>query len=230
MRRITNPRADEAAAPIVELSDGSVVVPARLAGPVRRILVRDLAEHIRADGGTPTAGVRQLVYALVRAEERHEQPAQFADETTNAYRVMVEISTTDAAAALECSAQYVRRLCRSGHLVGRRIGRAWLIDPASLDAYRHGRTPPMTRPTSLGQAIAPRLESAVQAGAARQAELHRQQLGPRYDLDRVRDAMQLSTVNPAAFAELPEALRTMAAARIAAEANADQDASKGRAL
>ncbi|WP_200214978.1 helix-turn-helix domain-containing protein [Micromonospora coerulea] len=119
-----------------------MVVPAHLAGAVRRILVRDLAQHVRANGGAPTQDVRQLFYALARAEHQHDQAAEgFATETTPAAPPIVEISTDDAAALLECSAQHVRRLCRSRRLMARRVGqRAWLIDPASLDAYRHRRT------------------------------------------------------------------------------------------
>ncbi|MFI6331906.1 helix-turn-helix domain-containing protein [Micromonospora chersina] len=118
-------------------------MPAHLAGAVRRILVRDLAQHVRADGGAPTAGVRALLYALARAEHDHDQAAdRFATETTEAAGPMVEISTDDAAALLECSPQHVRRLCRSGGVSARRAGRrAWLIDAADLDRYRHRRTP-----------------------------------------------------------------------------------------
>lgn len=125
----------------VELPDGSVIVPPYLAGPVRRILMRDLAQHIRADGGAPTAAVRELLYALARAEHHHDQAGdRFATETAPATPVRVEISTDDAAALLECSAQHVRRLCRSRRLMARRAGRrAWLIDAADLDRYRHGR-------------------------------------------------------------------------------------------
>jgi excisionase family DNA binding protein len=126
----------------VELPDGSVIVPAHLATAVRRILVRDLAQHVRADGGAPTAGVRQLLYALGRAEHHHDQAAdRFATEPAPATPRTVEISTADAAALLGCSAKHVRSLVRSGRILGRRAGqRAWLIDSVSLDHYRYGGT------------------------------------------------------------------------------------------
>lgn len=148
--RSTHPPASPPAP--IELPDGSVIVPAHLAGAVRRILVRDLAQHVRADGGTPTAAVRQLVYALSRAEHDHDQAAALPTHkhrqpgpgsgsgTPPAASPIVEISTSAAAASLGCSAEFVRRLCRSERLSGRRIGRAWLIDAADLDRYRHGRT------------------------------------------------------------------------------------------
>ncbi|MGI5182236.1 helix-turn-helix domain-containing protein [Dactylosporangium sp. CA-152071] len=128
----------------VELVDGSVVVPPHLAGAVRRILVRDLAQHIRTDGGAPTADVRNLVYAFARAEHHHDQDAAgFATETPPAATPKLEISTAAAAALLECSAQHVRSLVRSGRILGRRAGqRAWLIDRASLDAWRYRKDPP----------------------------------------------------------------------------------------
>ncbi|WP_262015650.1 helix-turn-helix domain-containing protein [Micromonospora sp. Mcm103] len=118
-------------------------MPAHLAGAVRRILVVDLAQHVRTDGGAPTAALRALLYALARGEHHHDQAAdRFATETPNPAGRIVEISTDDAAALLECSPQHVRRLCRSGGVSARRAGRrAWLIDAADLDRYRHRRNP-----------------------------------------------------------------------------------------
>lgn len=136
--RSTHPPASPP--PPIELPDGSVIVPAHLAGAVRRILVRDLAQHVRADGGAPTAAVRALVYELARAEHHHDQAATLPSSgsgTPPAASPIVEISTSAAAVSLGCSAEFVRRLCRSERLSGRRIGRAWLIDPVSLDAYRY---------------------------------------------------------------------------------------------
>jgi excisionase family DNA binding protein len=129
----------------IELADGSVVVPASLAGSVRRILVRDLAQHIRSDGGAPSVGARQLLYALARAEARHELGRGHSNDgsdsgTTDQAGHTLELSTQQVAEAIGCSASFVRRLCRSGLLNGRRAGRrTWLVDAASLDAYRYRR-------------------------------------------------------------------------------------------
>ncbi|MDG4788094.1 helix-turn-helix domain-containing protein [Micromonospora sp. WMMD1102] len=125
----------------VELADGSVIVPAHLAKPVRRFLVEVLREHIRSDGGAPSAAARELLFVLARAEHHHDQAAEFATETPTPAGPKVEISTTEAAAVLGCSVQFVRRLCRSGGVSARRAGRrTWLVDVASLDHYRYGGT------------------------------------------------------------------------------------------
>lgn len=122
----------------VELPDGSVIVPAHLAGPVRRILVRDLAQHVRTDGGTPTAGVRQLVYALSRAEHHHDHAAAMsATGPISAPSPTLEISTAEAAQLMGCTDRHVRRLCRSGVFTARQVGRAWLIDQAAFDTWRY---------------------------------------------------------------------------------------------
>lgn len=39
----------------------------------------------------------------------------------------VEISTTEQAARMGCSDRYVRKLCHTGRLPARRVGRTWLI-------------------------------------------------------------------------------------------------------
>lgn len=85
-----------------------------------------------------------IVYALARAERL----AAIEDQTTDQERSdsgadssadrTGEISTEDAAALLECSAEHLRTLCRFGRLLGRKPGRRpWIIDKASLDAYRY---------------------------------------------------------------------------------------------
>jgi excisionase family DNA binding protein len=185
----------------VELTDGSVIVPPALAGPVLRILVRDLAQHIRTDGGAPTAGVRQLVYALARAEHK---AGRFATESVQPLRPTVECSTAEAAALLECSAQHVRSLVRSGRILGRRIGqRAWAINRASLDAWRHHRREPTVakpdRRPGLADAIADRI--AKQTGV----------LDPAAEAEQFTRVNELAKSNPAAYAELPQTLRVRAA-------------------
>ncbi|MFC8715803.1 helix-turn-helix domain-containing protein [Kitasatospora sp. NPDC057198] len=50
----------------------------------------------------------------------------------------MELTAPEAAELLACSPEYVRRLARTGRLVGRRAGWAWLINRDSLDTYRHG--------------------------------------------------------------------------------------------
>ncbi|WUQ57126.1 helix-turn-helix domain-containing protein [Streptomyces virginiae] len=54
----------------------------------------------------------------------------------------MELTAEQAALLLGCSTEYVRRLARTGRVLARRAGPAWLIDPASLDAYRKGQQTP----------------------------------------------------------------------------------------
>ncbi|MFE7237914.1 helix-turn-helix domain-containing protein [Streptomyces sp. NPDC057580] len=144
-----NPRVEQTLD--VAVDDGSVVIPAAVAGDVLRALVRDMTARVRADGGEVPAGVRRLLYALHtaaqrterRAEERRTPPAieQSSDNGTalQPTATVAYVSVGEAAALLGCSAGYVRRLARAGIVQARRIGaRAWAVDRAALDQYRHG--------------------------------------------------------------------------------------------
>ncbi|MFE1250505.1 helix-turn-helix domain-containing protein [Streptomyces sp. NPDC058741] len=122
--------------------DGSVMVPASVAGEVLRALVRDLVGRARADGGEVSPQARRVLYALHAAAVQDEStgPA-FAPETRARSAASVELTARQVAEILGCSAQYARSLARSGRVRARRAGPAWLIDSASLDAYRTGRSP-----------------------------------------------------------------------------------------
>lgn len=122
----------------VELPDGSVIVPPDVAGELVAAAVRDLTARARRDGLAVSARAIAALEALHRAAERYDA-AMFVDEPAPAASPTVEIATQDAASAMGCTVQHVTRLCRSGLIRGRRIGRAWLVDQASLDAYRFGR-------------------------------------------------------------------------------------------
>lgn len=114
--------------------DGSVVVPASLAGEVLRIVLRDLAVRVRADGGELSAGVRELLWGLHASAAEAEQQAGSVDGTLEGPPVSVEVGISDAAARLGCSPEYARRLARRGRLSARRVGRTWLVDAAALAA------------------------------------------------------------------------------------------------
>ncbi|ULR50593.1 helix-turn-helix domain-containing protein [Streptomyces deccanensis] len=116
--------------------DGSVIVPASVAGDVLRALVRDLTARIRADGGEISPRIRALLYAL-HAADQQDTPG-FPTETPTAPADTVELGMREVAALLECSPQYARRLARNGSLPARRAGRIWLVDPTALDAFRKG--------------------------------------------------------------------------------------------
>ena len=132
--------------------DGSVTIPATVAGDLLRALVRDLTARVRVDGGEVAPGVRRVLYALHAAAQHAEQTADDrarheiehtpdnGTAPTNSATVDA-VSVAEAAAALECRPEYVRRLARRGDLAAHRLGRrTWAIDRASLDHYRYGRT------------------------------------------------------------------------------------------
>ena len=51
----------------------------------------------------------------------------------------VPYTAAEAAQILRVSPLEVARLCRVGRIKADRPGKAWLIDPADLDAYRKGK-------------------------------------------------------------------------------------------
>jgi excisionase family DNA binding protein len=120
--------------------DGSLVIPAPLAQGVLRAVVRDLSERVRTDGGEVSPAVRGVLRALHTASAQSPRsPVGFAAETHADVGVSVrEVTAEQAAELLGCSVQYARRLAKSGRVAARRAGPAWLIDRASLDAFRKG--------------------------------------------------------------------------------------------
>lgn len=107
--------------------DGSVVIPGSLAGPVLRVLLRDVGARLSVDGGKVAPGLPGLLWALKAAADREEAAAGFADETSVAGPVSVEVSAGEWAERVGCSPQYARALARAGRVPARRIGRVWLI-------------------------------------------------------------------------------------------------------
>lgn len=118
----------------------SVVIPDSLAGDVLRRIMRDLEREIRGNGGEVTAAARELLWALHYADQRHQQETRSSERTDSAEVGSVEIGTADAAARMGCSQEWVSRLVRSGRVRGRIVGRVLLVEAASLDEYRFGRT------------------------------------------------------------------------------------------
>ncbi|MBM0238688.1 hypothetical protein JNW88_18845 [Micromonospora sp. ATA32] len=115
----------------VELPDGAVPVPAHLAGPVRDLLVTAAWDLAKTNGGTVHPDLRTLIEQLHRADRRRDQAAGQPGSDTgtpDGGTGRLEVSTTDAALAMGCSVEYVRRLARSGRVNARRAGqRTWLI-------------------------------------------------------------------------------------------------------
>jgi excisionase family DNA binding protein len=124
--------------------DGTFVVPDNLANDVLRRLVRDMHNEARGLGVIATPAAQRLLDGLYEAAERHRRPLAeadpaFAKESESAGSSTVELTVTDTAGRLECSEQWVRQLARRGRITGRRIGRTWLLDAASVESYRTTR-------------------------------------------------------------------------------------------
>ncbi|MFD8610535.1 excisionase family DNA-binding protein [Streptomyces sp. NPDC059631] len=127
-------------------ADGSVIVPATVAGDVLRALVRDLTARVRADGGELTPGVRRLLYALHTAAQHADAfdsvtaPFDSTAATGSTPRASGTVCVAEAAALMGCTPRHVRALIADGRLSAERVGaRVWAIDPAALDHYRHHR-------------------------------------------------------------------------------------------
>ncbi|MEU2719738.1 helix-turn-helix domain-containing protein [Streptomyces smyrnaeus] len=138
-------RNREAEQPLgLALADGSIIIPPAVAGDVLRALVRDLTARVRADGGEIAPDVRRLLYALHDAVQRTDRRTEIEHSSDNGTAppptaTVAEVSVDEAAALLECTPEYVRRLVRRGTLTARRLGaRAWAINRAALEHYRHG--------------------------------------------------------------------------------------------
>ncbi|MGQ4727047.1 helix-turn-helix domain-containing protein [Streptomyces sp. Ju416(a)] len=120
-------------------ADGAVVVPPGIANEVLRALVRDLTTRVRTDGGEVSPGVRQLLWALQDAAQHPARTAPSSAHGTAApAAATVELTAHEAAALMGCSTEYARRLARTGRVLARRAGPAWLINRQALDAYRRG--------------------------------------------------------------------------------------------
>ncbi|WP_257132559.1 MULTISPECIES: helix-turn-helix domain-containing protein [unclassified Streptomyces] len=127
------PDVEEAARRLLR-ADGSVVVPAALAGPVLRVLLRDVGARLQSDQGAVPSPVTGLFWALALAAEQAEAEESSAPGTPAERPVSVEISTAEAARELGCSEGYVRRLARAGRLRGRKVGPVWLVTEAAIVA------------------------------------------------------------------------------------------------
>lgn len=115
--------------------DGSIVAPpevwAWVSSKVTQMARRDLA-----NGHEIT---RLLELAQVTAEAAEIQTAlddtsvSSAKPANTALARLEEISPKEAAMRMNCSEQYVRRLCSQGRINARRLGLIWLIDAADID-------------------------------------------------------------------------------------------------
>lgn len=68
--------------------------------------------------------------------------------TTNlsSWRQLEFLTTDEVAGVIRRTPDYVRRQCESGSLRAKKLGNAWRIRPADLDAFMSGSPAPATRP------------------------------------------------------------------------------------
>lgn len=118
--------------------DGSVVIPATIAADVLRRLLRDLSGEVRANGGSVSPTVYRILWALHTAAEegagQESDPVGSVTGTPAAPGASVEISASELAERIGCSAEYARRLARAGRVPARRVGRTWLIATDETEA------------------------------------------------------------------------------------------------
>jgi excisionase family DNA binding protein len=126
--------------------DGAVVVPARIANPLLRLLTRGILDIRKANGGgVMSADLMIVLEALQISAIRENERVSSANGTAFSVSGNVgiagdELTSSEAAHLLECTDRAVRKACKEQRLVGRKVGRQWLIRADALDNYRFGKT------------------------------------------------------------------------------------------
>jgi excisionase family DNA binding protein len=141
---MTRPR-HTSAEPAGLLRPDGALVPDAVAGDVLHRLSASVTKEARSTGARIPAGTIAILHALNAAHERHLTPPTPTTALPSSFErtvfggsSTVELSVADAAELLECSTRWVQRLARRGVITARRIGRTWLLDPASVEQYRRG--------------------------------------------------------------------------------------------
>lgn len=122
--------------------DGSIAAPpevwAWVSGKVSQMARRDLANGHEVG--------RLLEFAQVTAEAAQVGAPTSCDtevsppKPASAPPARVELTPREAAMRMNCSEQYVRRLCSQKRIPARRVGQLWLIDAAGIDRQSPRRT------------------------------------------------------------------------------------------
>ena len=107
-------------------SDGSVTVPADIAGEVLKFMVFAVTERSRATGTMPTSRAFRFLEALNVGRQRHEAGGAPPD-TPPAAPDPVGRSVSEVAEERGCSESYVRRLLTAGRLPGRKTRGGWIV-------------------------------------------------------------------------------------------------------
>ncbi|MFR0359083.1 helix-turn-helix domain-containing protein [Streptomyces sediminimaris] len=112
-----------------------------VAAELLRVITPALTARVRTDGlplsARTVAVLRQLHDAAERPAGQPTADVGSEDHPTPT----VELAVVEAARRLGCRPRWIRTLLESGRLRGRRVHpRMWLVDEASLDELRFGRT------------------------------------------------------------------------------------------
>lgn len=117
-----------------------VTVPSALARPLLRFLVRALTREVRdGGGGVIPPGIERFLTDLAAADTQAPDDGSSGSGTDPGEPPTMEVGTAAAAEVIGASREYVRRLCRTGRLPARRIGREWLITIDRRDHDGHDR-------------------------------------------------------------------------------------------
>lgn len=131
-------------------ADGAVVIPARLADAVLVVLTLGLDVLSRRNElGRLSPQMHEILEALQAASSRAPDPGMSANGPTRPGPASLEspdlqgtkelLTVAAAAEILGSSTRHLRRLCSTGRLPAKRLGRAYFISPGDLDDYRFGR-------------------------------------------------------------------------------------------
>jgi excisionase family DNA binding protein len=106
---------------------------------VRRALLRAIVEEIRSGRPRP-ADLSSVLARLEDAAREHARevvafPA-VAVAVPAAFAAGEWMTASEAATLVGVTVQAIRLAARTGRIVGRRVGRAWLLHPDSVEAYR----------------------------------------------------------------------------------------------
>ncbi|WP_256789948.1 helix-turn-helix domain-containing protein [Frankia sp. AvcI1] len=112
----------------LERAMSAVPVPTQLAGAVRDLLLAGLGARMRTDGGGRVPpGLVDLMRALDDAATGRLRPTFPGEHTFGRQSMVEEIGAPEFARRAGLPRQTVTRLCRTGVLPARRVGRVWLI-------------------------------------------------------------------------------------------------------
>lgn len=124
--------------------DGTVLVPARVAERMLRVLVLGLSDDRRRNaGGRLDPEFVKVLHALQAAASREDSRLSSDVGTMDGESVSVALgrcTASQAAALLECTTRWVTKACVEGRLPGQKVGSIWLIEREAVEAYRHRRS------------------------------------------------------------------------------------------